>query len=146
MHSSILRSLFTTALFTTALFAVSVSTSAAPQTIDDCEKIQAADAYNQCLAIFGPAARGRIATHENDEVSGQDAELTDSNPSVTESTSSHSRHGGRTFRHAIRHGGTHRRHFAIDHRSKHAHVHRIVTVTSRHGKRTAIIFTIGRRA
>jgi hypothetical protein len=25
-------------------------------TIKDCEKIQAADAYNQCLASFGPAA------------------------------------------------------------------------------------------
>jgi hypothetical protein len=28
----------------------------APRTINDCEKIQAADAYNQCLASFGPAA------------------------------------------------------------------------------------------
>ena len=140
MRSSTLRS-----LFTTALFAVSVSASAAPQTIDDCEKIQAADAYNQCLAIFGPAARGRIATHENDEVSGQDAELTESNPSTTETTSSHSRHGGRTSRHAVRHGGAHR-HFATDRRSKHSHVHRIVTVTTRHSKRTAIIFTIGRKA
>lgn len=30
---------------------------AAPRTIDDCEKIQAADAYNQCLASFGPVAK-----------------------------------------------------------------------------------------
>jgi hypothetical protein len=28
----------------------------APRTIKDCEKIQAADAYNQCLASFGPVA------------------------------------------------------------------------------------------
>jgi len=28
----------------------------APRTINDCEKIQAADAYNQCLASFGPVA------------------------------------------------------------------------------------------
>ncbi len=30
--------------------------AAQPKTINDCEKIQAADAYNQCLALFGPAA------------------------------------------------------------------------------------------
>lgn len=29
---------------------------AAAATIQDCEKIKAADAYNQCLASFGPAA------------------------------------------------------------------------------------------
>lgn len=32
--------------------------SAAPRSIADCESIQAADAYNRCLASFGPAARG----------------------------------------------------------------------------------------
>ncbi len=30
--------------------------SAAPRSIKDCEKIQAADAYNRCLASFGPVA------------------------------------------------------------------------------------------
>lgn len=29
---------------------------AEPRSIEDCEKIQAADAYNQCLASFGPVA------------------------------------------------------------------------------------------
>ena len=29
---------------------------AAPRSIADCEKIQATDAYNQCLASFGPVA------------------------------------------------------------------------------------------
>lgn len=29
---------------------------ASAATIKDCEKIKAADAYNQCLASFGPAA------------------------------------------------------------------------------------------
>jgi hypothetical protein len=40
------------------VLAVCAGTSALaePRTIDDCEKIQAADAYNQCLASFGPAA------------------------------------------------------------------------------------------
>ena len=28
-----------------------------PRKIDDCEKIQAADAYNQCLAKFGPSSK-----------------------------------------------------------------------------------------
>jgi hypothetical protein len=32
---------------------------AAPATIKDCEKIQAADAYNRCLASFGPVAHER---------------------------------------------------------------------------------------
>jgi hypothetical protein len=30
--------------------------AAAPRSINDCEKIQSADAYNQCLASFGPVA------------------------------------------------------------------------------------------
>lgn len=32
------------------------SKNAAAGTIKDCDKIQAADAYNQCLASFGPIA------------------------------------------------------------------------------------------
>ena len=31
----------------------------AQATINDCEKIQAADAYNQCLAKFGPAQKAQ---------------------------------------------------------------------------------------
>lgn len=31
---------------------------AAPKSISDCESISAPDAYNKCLASFGPAARG----------------------------------------------------------------------------------------
>lgn len=38
--------------------ALSVShASAAARSIKDCDKIQAADAYNLCLASFGPVAR-----------------------------------------------------------------------------------------
>lgn len=33
--------------------------AADPRTIADCKKIQEADAYNQCLASFGPAAHKR---------------------------------------------------------------------------------------
>jgi hypothetical protein len=47
-----------TALFAAALLAVPAQSKAAPRNIDECEKIQAADAYNLCLASFGPVARG----------------------------------------------------------------------------------------
>jgi hypothetical protein len=33
----------------------------AQSSIDDCEKIQAADAYNKCLAQFGPVRGQRAA-------------------------------------------------------------------------------------
>jgi hypothetical protein len=35
---------------------IAVPLYAAPRSIKDCEKIQAADAYNRCLALFGPVA------------------------------------------------------------------------------------------
>jgi hypothetical protein len=41
-------------LLSFGLFAAPLA--AAPRTINDCEKIQGADAYNQCLASFGPVA------------------------------------------------------------------------------------------
>ncbi|MCI0598461.1 MAG: hypothetical protein L0Y50_07450 [Beijerinckiaceae bacterium] len=49
---------FLTALFAAAMAGVPVSSQSAPRNIDECEKIQAADAYNHCLALFGPIARG----------------------------------------------------------------------------------------
>jgi hypothetical protein len=39
-----------------AATAAAPSALAAPRSIADCEKIEAALAYNQCLASFGPAA------------------------------------------------------------------------------------------
>ncbi len=39
-----------------AAIAFAGSAAAEAGTIKDCEKIQAADAYNQCLASFGPVA------------------------------------------------------------------------------------------
>lgn len=35
--------------------------AAGPRSIADCESIQAADAYNRCLAAFGPVAAGHKA-------------------------------------------------------------------------------------
>lgn len=39
-----------------ALGLLAAPLAAAPRSIADCEKIQATDAYNQCLASFGPVA------------------------------------------------------------------------------------------
>ncbi|MBG0810644.1 hypothetical protein IY145_14830 [Methylosinus sp. H3A] len=42
------------------VFVACLATGAAvaePRNIGECEQIQAADAYNRCLASFGPAAR-----------------------------------------------------------------------------------------
>lgn len=39
--------------------ALFVSQAAAARSIKDCDKIQAADAYNLCLASFGPVAHER---------------------------------------------------------------------------------------
>lgn len=54
------------------------STSVAAQaqaTIGDCEKIQAADAYNQCLAKFGPASKGgNLAPERPGDVKGSSEE------------------------------------------------------------------------
>src|SRR3984893_19337898 len=63
-------------VFAAALIAAPACSIAAPRTIDDCEKIQAADAYNQCLAVFGPVARGHGGTRAGAEVDSQDAEAT----------------------------------------------------------------------
>ncbi len=40
-----------------AFGSVAATMAHAQATIDDCEKIQAADAYNQCLAKFGPTSK-----------------------------------------------------------------------------------------
>ena len=51
---------FPTTLFAAGLaFALATPAGAAPNSINDCEKIEAADAYNQCLASFGPVAHTR---------------------------------------------------------------------------------------
>ncbi len=58
---SVRDNLFQTSLYlgiALVIFAAAPA-AAAPGSINDCEKIQEADAYNQCLASFGPAARER---------------------------------------------------------------------------------------
>lgn len=43
---------------------------AAPKSIADCEAIQAPDAYNQCLASFGPTRGQRVKTYPGEASSG----------------------------------------------------------------------------
>lgn len=44
-------------VMTSGLAFVAPARADEPRKIDDCEKIQAADAYNQCLAKFGPSSK-----------------------------------------------------------------------------------------
>ena len=66
--------------------------AAAPRSIRDCEKIQAADAYNQCLASFGPVAHLRGMKSAPD--SGDDTEDGgDSDAPPPPHSSNHRSHG-----------------------------------------------------
>ncbi|MGQ0445915.1 MAG: hypothetical protein ACT4O2_12525 [Beijerinckiaceae bacterium] len=118
-----------TVVFVAALAAVPAQSKAAPRSIDDCEKIQAADAYNQCLAIFGPVARGHGRTLASAEVKGQDAEAVTANAraEVAVEGGSHYRH-----RHASRHRWT--RH------TRQGHWHRTGAAGHRNGKGATMAF------
>lgn len=52
------------AIAVAALLLAFAPAQAAPRSIGDCEKISEADAYNRCLAGFGPAARGGGVSRE----------------------------------------------------------------------------------
>lgn len=75
---------------------------AAPRSIADCEKIQATDAYNQCLASFGPVAHLRpmkpLAAGGNGGAGRHDGHI-----------HYHYRHG----HHAVSGGHRHGRHFMV---------------------------------
>ena len=52
------------AIAVAALLLAFAPAQAAPRSIGDCEKISEADAYNRCLAGFGPAAHGGRVSRE----------------------------------------------------------------------------------
>jgi hypothetical protein len=82
-----------------------------PRTIGDCEKIQAADAYNQCLAKFGPPSKLRTMEPERpgDVKSGAADAAGTAKPAA---------HRGRHARvHAM--GGRKRARFKVSHRRHH---------------------------
>jgi hypothetical protein len=107
--------------------------NAAPRGIDDCEKIQAADAYNQCLAVFGPLARVHGGTGAGADVDSQDAEATPGNGHAEVATAGDS-HRGRHY--ASRHGWT--RHSW----ARHGHWHGTAAAGHRRGKSTTMAFRV----
>lgn len=70
---------------------LSVPAFAAPRSIAECEKIQEADAYNRCLASFGPTRGQHGATYPGRASDG--------------GHDGHAASGGSAYRHAPRHGG-----------------------------------------
>jgi hypothetical protein len=86
--------------------ALPAAAGAAPRTIDDCETIQAPDAYNQCLALFGPVAHahgGGVANVEEPGAGGADVASDPADP--PKASKSHSRRGH--WAHASRHEKKH---------------------------------------
>lgn len=122
-----------TAVFVAALAAAPAQSKAAPRSIGDCEKIQAADAYNQCLALFGPLARGHGAAGDGMDADRQDAEAATANAQAEVVTMRDSHHGRR---HASRHGWT--RHSW----ARHGHRRSTGAAKHRHGKTTSVAFSV----
>ena len=121
-----------TAVFVAALVAVPAQSKAAPRSIDDCEKIQAADAYNQCLAVFGPLARGHGAAGDGVDADRQDAEATTGNAHADVVTVRDSHHG----RPASRPGWARRS------GASPGHWHRSRAAEHRHGNTTTMAFSV----
>jgi hypothetical protein len=134
-----LRSILT-ALFAAALIAVPAQSKAAPRSIDDCERIQAADAYNQCLAIFGPVARRHGGSRAGEDIDSQDAEATTGNAhaEVAMAGDSHRRRGHASWHRWTRHSWTRRHSWA-----RHGHWHRTAAAAGhQHGKTTTLAFSV----
>jgi hypothetical protein len=100
--------------------ALAAPAGAAPSSINDCEKIEAADAYNQCLALFGPVAHAHGASAKDFGGDGaragagadvvQSATPDDSAPAQSGRHGRRGRHAhGRSYAHAAGHAH-HQRH------------------------------------
>jgi len=128
-----LRSILTTVFVAALVAAPAQSKAAAPRSIGDCEKIQAADAYNQCLALFGPLARGHGTAGDGVDANRQDAEASAGNANSGEAAAADSRRG-RHF--ASKHGWT--RHSW----ARHGQRHRTRAAAHRHGRTTSVAFSV----
>lgn len=108
---------------------------AAPRNIDECEKIQAADAYNLCLASFGPVARGhhRFADGADRAMDKETESRASGRTEVAAAGRSWHHH-----RHAFRHESSRRRlaRHGVGHRTK-AALHR-----SKHGNSQKMAFSV----
>lgn len=123
-----MRPILTTVL-TAALVAASASADATPRTINDCEAIEAADAYNQCLALFGPVARGHSASAGGDM---QGVELAAGKAEAPIAA----KEGRRAHRVVSRHNAS-RHHFA-----RHGHTHGTKVAAHRHGKSSVMLLSV----
>ena len=110
-------------LFVTAL-GVAPAAMAAPNSINDCEKIEAADAYNRCLASFGPVAHthgGSVKDFGGDGDVGAGAGGADvvqaADPEASVPKERRSAHGGHHHGHWTRHY----HHYAHYHGHGHGH-------------------------
>jgi hypothetical protein len=115
---------------------------AAPNSINDCEKIEAADAYNRCLASFGPVAHlhgGSAKDFGGDGDPGAAAgaevvQAADPEASVPrERRSAHSRHN---HGHWTQHYHGHYHHYAHYHGHGHGSAH------ASHGGRKRLAFNV----
>src|SRR5262249_42313029 len=120
-------------LFSAALITVSGPSKAAPRNIDECEKIQAADAYNLCLASFGPVARGHHAYADGAGL-GKQAEAAEDSPRKDAAVERSPRHHRHAFKHASRH----------QHWARHGASYRkkAISQRSKHGGKTRMAFSI----
>ncbi len=113
---------------------------AAPSSINDCEKIQAADAYNQCLALFGPTPRGHGGSSARDFGGDGDARganvVETASPDMGAPEKGRHARGRRHYSHSTRHERRHGRHGSYGH-YRHGHGHSSAYVTHGHGKRLA---------
>ncbi|MGH6863960.1 MAG: hypothetical protein ACRECN_06760 [Methylocella sp.] len=142
-----------TVVFVAALVAVPAQSKAAPRGIDDCEKIQAADAYNQCLAVFGPVARGHGTAGEGLRADRQDTEAGTANAHAEMAMAGDLRRGrSHASRHSwarhswaghgrARHGWA-RHSWARHSWAGHGHWHRTGHAGHRHGRTTNVAFSV----
>jgi hypothetical protein len=78
----------------------------AQATISDCEKIQAADAYNQCLAKFGPPAKtNNLEPERPGDIKSSSAEAAATGGKPSRGRHAARRHRGHAHGHAVRHSG-----------------------------------------
>ncbi len=117
-----------------AILGLALPAAAAPSSINDCEKIQAADAYNQCLATFGPVPRGHLGSTKDfggDGDPGEGADVVETaNPEASvPAKDRHSSHKGHYHSHATRHY----RHYG----HYHGHGRSSAYETHGHGKKLA---------
>ncbi|WP_158810708.1 hypothetical protein [Beijerinckia sp. L45] len=94
-------------------FSVGIARADEPRTINDCEKISAADAYNQCLAKFGPESKVKSLEPERPgDMKANGAEAAAGAKPLAHKGGG--RHGG--GRHRAAGGGRKRASFTVSHR------------------------------